>query len=146
MLRQGFPYVATWFSSCRQLLGRNIVFSCHNTAFFLYRDRGFPCHERDGHDKRSSDAAGLALGRDFILQQSVFMSRHSLVKARSFYVATETAMTEHFRSRQSLVKAESFYVVIEYFYVTIKFDLGWGFYVATGYSYVATEFGLDMGF
>ena len=35
----------------------------------------FPCCDRDGQDKRSSVAIGLALGRDFIPRQSVFMSR-----------------------------------------------------------------------
>ena len=38
VLRQGFPYVATWFSSCRQLLGREIVFPCRDRALFLCRD------------------------------------------------------------------------------------------------------------
>ena len=52
-----------------QLLGRDIV---------------FPCRDRDGHDKRSGVATGLALGRDFIVTK-YFVSRQ---KARSFYVAT----------------------------------------------------------
>ena len=34
-------------------------------------------------------------------------------------------------SRQSLVKARSFYVAIEYFCVMIEFSLGWGFCVVT---------------
>ena len=48
-----------------------------------------------------------------------------------------------FLSRQSLVKASSFYVMIEYFCVATKFGLGWGFYVAIEYFHVATEFGLE---
>ena len=38
-----------------------------------------PCCDRDGQDKRSGVATGLALGRDFL-------SRQSLVKTKSFYV------------------------------------------------------------
>ena len=32
------PCVATWFSGYRKLLGRDIVFSCRDSALFLYRD------------------------------------------------------------------------------------------------------------
>ena len=32
------------------------------------------CHDRDGHDKRLAVSTGLALGKDFMSQQSVFMS------------------------------------------------------------------------
>ena len=46
-------------------------------------------------------------------------------------------------SRQSLVKARSFYVATEYFCVVTKFGLRRGFYVATEHFHVATEFGLD---
>ena len=38
----------------------------------------FPCRDRDGHDKRSGVAIGLALGRDFMSRQSVFMSRQNI--------------------------------------------------------------------
>ena len=51
----------------------------------------FPCHDRDGHDKRLGVATGLALGSDFMSRQSVFMSRQSLFKTKSFHVATELA-------------------------------------------------------
>ena len=42
-------------------------------------------------------------------------------------------MSRHsvFMSRQSLIKAKSFYVVTEYSCVATEFDLDWGFYVAT---------------
>ena len=51
----GVPHVVTWFSICRQLLGRDIVFSCHNSVLFLCRDdvaTKVPCRDQDGHDKR----------------------------------------------------------------------------------------------
>ena len=51
-----------------------------------------------------------------------------------------------FVSRQSLVKARTFYVVIEYFHIATKFGLERGFYVAIEYFHVATEFGLDRRF
>ena len=57
-----------------------------------------------------------------MLRQSVFMSQQSLVKARSFYVATE------------------------YFCVTTKFGLVQGFYVATKCFYAAMKFGQDQEF
>ena len=34
----GVPCVVTWFSSCRQFLGRDIVFSCCDSALFLCHD------------------------------------------------------------------------------------------------------------
>ena len=34
----GVPYVATWFSGCKQLLSRDIVFSCRDSALCLCRD------------------------------------------------------------------------------------------------------------
>ena len=55
------------------------------------------------------------------------MSRQSLVKTKSFYVATELAKVKRI-------------------YVATEFGLGWGFYVATEFSYVVTEFCLDRGF
>ena len=61
----------------------------------------FPCHDRDGHDKRSGVATGLALGRDF-------MSRQSLVKTQSFYVATK-----YFYFATELAKVKRIYVAIE---------------------------------
>ena len=42
-------------------------------------------------------------------------------------------------SRQSLIKARSFYVATESSCVVIEFGLGWGFHVTTEYYYVATE-------
>ena len=38
-----------------------------------------------------------------------------------------------------MIKARSFYVATEYSCVATKFGLGWGFYVATEYYYVVTE-------
>ena len=55
-------------------------------------------------------------------RQSIFVSRHSFVKARSSYAATQ------------------------YFCVLTEFGLKWGFYVATELSYAVTKFGLDKGF
>ena len=34
----GVPCVATWFSYCKQLLSRDIVFPCRDRALLLYRD------------------------------------------------------------------------------------------------------------
>ena len=86
----------------------------------------FPCCNHDGHDKRSGVVTGLALDRDFISRQSVFMSRSILFKAKGFYVTTENfwVATEFsrvllqqsaFMSGQSLVKAKGHYVVTENF-------------------------------
>ena len=51
----GVPCFATWFSNSRQLLGRDIVFSCCDSACFsvvtMSRQR-FSCRDRDDHDKR----------------------------------------------------------------------------------------------
>ena len=44
-------------------------------------------------------------------------------------------------SRHSLVKARSFYVAIKYFCVATEFGLDRGFWVATEYFLVAAEFG-----
>ena len=82
----------------------------------------FPCRDRDGHNKRSSVAIGLALGRDFMSRQSVFMSRQSLVKTKIIYVTTK------------------------YFYVAIELAKVKRIYVETKYFCVATKFGLDMRF
>ena len=60
----------------------------------------------------------LAVGGNFMLQQSVFMSRWSLIKTKSFYVKTE------------LAKVKRIYVATEYFCFAIEFGLGRGFYVA----------------
>ena len=105
----------TWFSCFMQLLYRDIVLPCHDSVFCfsvvtMSRQR-FPCRDRDGHNKRSGVAISLALGRDFMSRQSVFMSRQSLVKTKSFYVATELAKvkriyvsTKNSMSRQSCLK------------------------------------------
>ena len=50
---------------------------------------------------------------------SIFVSRQSLVKTKSFYVVTE------------LAKVKKIYVATMYFCVTTEFGLGRGFYVAT---------------
>ena len=57
-----------------------------------------------------------------MLRQSIFVSQHSLVKAKSFYVATE------------------------YFYVTTEFGQGQEFLCRDKVFCVAIEFGLDRGF
>ena len=65
----GVPYVATWFSGCRQLLGRNIVFSCRDSACFsvvTMSQRRFSCRSRDSHDKLHPSCCNMfGLGRDF---------------------------------------------------------------------------------
>ena len=38
LVATGVPCVATWSSGCRQLLGCDIVFSCHDSALFLCCD------------------------------------------------------------------------------------------------------------
>ena len=65
----------------------------------------FPCRDRDGHDKRSGVAIGLALGGDFMSRQSVFMSRQSLVKTRVFM-----SRQNIFMSRQSLAQVKRIHV------------------------------------
>ena len=64
-----------------------------------------PCRDWDGHDKRPSVATGLALGRDFMPVQNVFMSRQSLVKTKSFYVTTK-----YFYVTTELAKVKRIYV------------------------------------
>ena len=145
MSGQGFPCVATWFSGCRQLLGRDIVLSCHDIALFLCCDdvatevfliaiettttrgqvmqqvwpwAGILCRDK------------VFLCRDIVWSRPrVFMSRHSI-----------------FMSRHSLVKTKSFYVATKYFYVATELGKVKRIYVATDYFCVATEFGLDKGF
>ena len=65
-----------------QLLCRNIVLPCPDNVLLL-------CRDRDGQDKRSGVATGLALDRDFMSRQSVFMLRRSSVKHKGFYVTIE---------------------------------------------------------
>ena len=56
-------------------------------------------------------ATGLILAEISLSRQSIFMSRESLVKTKSFYVATE------------LAKVKRIYVATEYFCVTTEFGL-----------------------
>ena len=107
-------------------------------SIFMSRQR-FPCRDRDGHDKRSGIATGLALGRDFMLQQSflcldrvwsrteVSMSRQSIF-VRVFQVAIEFGQDREFLCRDRV-----------FFFVAIEFGQDKSFYVATKYFYVATE-------
>ena len=79
----------------------------------------FPCHDRDGHDKRLGVATGLTLGRDFMLRKSVFLSRQSLVKTKSFYV-----VKKYFYVATELAKVKRILVATELFYVMTEFELG----------------------
>ena len=43
-----------------------MVFPCRDSVLLLCRDKGFPCRNREGHDKRSGVATGLTLDKDYM--------------------------------------------------------------------------------
>ena len=113
------PCVATWFLGCRQLLGRDIVFSCRENALLLCRD---------------DDTTEVSMSRLRRIRQEVrCCNRFGFGKGFSVTI-------EHFRWRHSLVKAKGFCVTTEYFCVATEFGLGQGFYIATKCFYVATKY------
>ena len=74
LCRERVPYVTAWFSGYRQLLGRDIVFPCRDSAFLSSRcrDRGFHVATETavtrGQVLHLRVATGLALAR-FSLSQ-----------------------------------------------------------------------------
>ena len=97
------------------MLGRDIVFSCRDNALFLCRDDvaievSLSRPRRPRQEVRCCTlrvATGLVLAGISLSRQRISMSQQSLVKARSFYVATEN------------------------FCITTEFGLGQGSYVTT---------------